>query len=301
MNVLSLFDGISCGQVALERAGIKVDNYFASEIDKHAIKVTMKNYPNTIQLGDVTKISYKNGVLYSENGKFNVGKIDLLIGGSPCQGFSFAGKQLNFEDPRSKLFFEYERILKEINPEYFLLENVKMKKEYKDVISECLNVEPIMINSSLVCAAERKRYYWSNIPNITQPNDLKIILKDIVIDATKVPEKYWYDREFVYNGDDKKVQCTLNIKGHRQMKEVYNLNAKCNTLTCDGNGGNLQKKVYQNGKCRKLMPIEYERLQTLPDNYTDCVSDSRRYTAIGNGWTVDVIAHIFTGLIQGGD
>ena len=294
MNVLSLFDGISCGQVALERAGIKVDNYFASEIDKYAIKVTMKNYPNTIQLGDVTKISYKNGVLYSENGKFNVGKIDLLIGGSPCQGFSFAGKQLNFEDPRSKLFFEYERILKEVNPEYFLLENVKMKKEYKDVISECLNVEPIMINSSLVCAAERKRYYWSNIPNITQPNDLKIILKDIVVDATKVPEKYWYDKEFVYNGDDKKVQCTLNIKGKRLMREVYNLNGKCNTLLCDGNGGNLQKKVYQNGKCRKLMPIEYERLQTLPDNYTDCVSDSRRYTAIGNGWTVDVIAHIFS-------
>ena len=293
MNVLSLFDGISCGQVALERAGIKVDNYFASEIDKNAIKVTMKNYPNTIQLGDVTKISYKNGVLYSENGKFNVGKIDLLIGGSPCQGFSFAGKQLNFEDPRSKLFFEYERILKEVNPEYFLLENVKMKKEYKDVISECLNVEPIMINSSLVCAAERKRYYWSNIPNITQPNDLKIILKDIVVDATEVPEKYWYDREFVYNGDDKKVQCTLNIKGKRLMREVYNLNGKCNTLLCDGNGGNLQKKVYQNGKCRKLMPLEYERLQTLPDNYTDCISDSRRYTALGNGWTVDVIAHIF--------
>ena len=298
MNVLSLFDGISCGQVALERAGIKVDNYFASEIDKYAIKVTMKNYPNTIQLGDVTKISYKNGVLYSENGKFNVGKIDLLIGGSPCQGFSFAGKQLNFEDPRSKLFFEYERILKEVNPEYFLLENVKMKKEYKDVISECLNVEPIMINSSLVCAAERKRYYWSNIPNITQPNDLKIILKDIVVDATKVPEKYWYDKEFVYNGDDKKVQCTLNIKGKRLMREVYNLNGKCNTLLCDGNGGNLQQKVYQNGKCRKLMPLEYERLQTLPDNYTDCISDSRRYTALGNGWTVDVIAHIFNFLKQ---
>lgn len=286
MNVLSLFDGISCGQVALERAGIKVDNYFASEIDKYAIKVTMKNYPNTIQLGDVSKI---NG--------YDLPKIDLLIGGSPCQDLSGykRGYGEGLKGTKSNLFYHYVRLLKEVKPTYFLLENVaSMEDKWKDIISEELGVEPIMINSSLVCAAERKRYYWSNIPNITQPNDLKIILKDIVVDAAKVPEKYWYDREFVYNGDDKKVQCTLNVSGHRQVKEVYNLNGKCNTLLCDGNGGNLQKKVYQNGKCRKLMPIEYERLQTLPDNYTDCVSDSRRYTAIGNGWTVDVIAHIFS-------
>ena len=290
MNVLSLFDGISCGQVALERAEIKVDNYFASEIDKYAIKVTMENYPNTIQLGNVINVD-----------GYTLPKIDLLIGGSPCQdlsGYKYdRGDVKGLKGTKSSLFYHYVRLLKEVKPTYFLLENVaSMEDKWKDVISEELGVEPIMINSSLVCAAERKRYYWSNIPNITQPNDLKIFLKDIVVDATKVPEKYWYDKEFVYNGDDKKVQCTLNIKGHRQVKEVYNLNGKCNTLMCDGNGGNLQKKVYQNGKCRKLMPLEYERLQTLPDNYTDCISDSRRYSAIGNGWTVDVIAHIFKNL-----
>ena len=290
MNVLSLFDGISCGHVALERAGIKVDNYFASEIDKYAIKVAMKNYPNTIQLGNVITVD-----------GFSLPKIDLLIGGSPCQDLSNYKYDRNdvkgLEGAKSSLFYHYVRLLKEVKPTYFLLENVaSMQDKWKDIISKELGVQPIMINSSLVCAAERKRYYWSNIPNITQPNDLKIFLKDIVVDAIEVPEKYWYDKQFVYNGDDKKVQCTLDIKGHKQVKEVYNLNGKCNTLLCDGNGGNLQKKVYQNGKCRKLMPIEYERLQTLPDNYTDCVSDSRRYTAIGNGWTIDVITHIFKGL-----
>ena len=290
MNVLSLFDGISCGRVALERAGIKVDNYFASEIDKYAIKVAMKNYPDTIQLGNVITVD-----------GFSLPKIDLLIGGSPCQDLSNYKYDRNdvkgLEGSKSSLFYHYVRLLKEVKPTYFLLENVaSMQDKWKEIISEELGVQPIMINSSLVCAAERRRYYWSNIPNITQPIDLKIFLKDIVVDATEVPKKYWYDKEFVYNGDDKKVQCTLDIKGHRQVREVYNLNGKCNTLLCDGNGGNLQKKVYQNGKCRKLMPIEYERLQTLPDNYTDCVSDSRRYTAIGNGWTIDVITHIFKGL-----
>ena len=139
MNVLSLFDGMSCGQIALNRAGIKYDNYFASEIDKHAINETMANFPNTIQLGDITKITATS-----------LPKIDLLIGGSPCQGFSSAGKQLNFDDPRSKLFFEFVRILKETNPTYFLLENVKMKKEYEDVITYHIGVNPIIINSSLV-------------------------------------------------------------------------------------------------------------------------------------------------------
>ena len=290
MNVLSLFDGISCGHVALERAGIKVDNYFASEIDKYAIKVAMKNYPNTIQLGNVITVD-----------GFSLPKIDLLIGGSPCQDLSNYKYDRNdvkgLEGSKSSLFYHYVRLLKEVKPTYFLLENVaSMQDKWKDIISEELGVQPIMINSSLVCAAERRRYYWSNIPNITQPIDLKIFLKDIVVDANKKKKKYWYDKEFVYNGDDKKVQCTLDIKAHKQVREVYNLNGKCNTLLCDGNGGNLQKKVYQNGKCRKLMPIEYERLQTLPDNYTDCISDSRRYTAIGNGWTIDVITHIFKGL-----
>ena len=287
ITVLSLFDGISCGQIALERSGIKVDKYYASEIDKYAIKITAKNYPNTVQLGDVSYINAND-----------LPKIDLLIGGSPCQDLSnykyYKKDVKGLDGSKSGLFYHYVRLLKELKPKYFLLENVaSMEDKWRDIISEELGVKPIMINSNLVCAAERKRYYWTNIPDITQPKNKNINLKDIVIDASEVPDKYWYDKPFFYNGNDKKVQCTLDIKGHRQMKEVYNLNFKCNTLTCDGNGGNLQKKVFQNGKCRKLTPLEYERLQTLPENYTDCVSDSRRYTAIGNGWTVDVISHIF--------
>ena len=290
MNVLSLFDGISCGRIALEREGIEVNKYYSSEIDKYAIKIADKNYPDNIKLGDVTKV---DGNQFKD--------IDLLIGGSPCQDLSNykydRGEVTGLNGEKSGLFYHYVRILKEVKPKYFLLENVaSMEDKWKDLISEILGVQPIMINSSLVCAAERKRYYWTNISNVAQPKNLNIVLKNIVINANEVPEKYWYNRDFIYNGDDKKVQCTLCIKGHRQMKEVYNLNFKCNTLTCDGNGGNLQKKVYQDGRCRKLMPIEYERLQTIPDNYTDCVSDSRRYTAIGNAWTVDVIAHILKNL-----
>jgi site-specific DNA-cytosine methylase len=292
MNVLSLFDGISCGQVALERARIKVDNYFASEIEKKPIEVTQKNYPNTFQLGDVTKIT--------EEFLDSLPPIDLLIGGSPCQDLSVykydRGDVKGLEGKKSSLFYQFERIMTHVKPRYFLLENVPMEKEWQDIITELLGVEPILINSNLVAAADRKRLYWTNIPNVTQPEDKGIIIGDIIVPADQVPEKYWYDKPFTYNGDDKKVQCTIEISGHRNMKEVYNINGKCNTLLADGDGGNRQKKVYQDGRCRKFMPIEYERMQTLPDNYTDCVSDSPRYSAIGNGWTVDVIAHIFRGL-----
>ena len=169
MNVLSLFDGMSCGQIALERAGIRVDNYFASEIDKHAISITQRNYPNTEQLGSV--MGWR---------EWNLPRIDLLIGGSPCQGFSIAGKQLAFDDPRSKLFFEYVACIRRFKPRYFLLENVRMKKEFLDVITEYMGVEPICINSNLVSAQNRVRYYWTNIPNVTQPDDLGILLKDII-------------------------------------------------------------------------------------------------------------------------
>lgn len=291
MNVLSLFDGISCGQIALQRAGIKVDKYYASEIDKNAIKITNKNYPNTIQLGDITKIT--NEMLDK------IMPIDLIMGGSPCQDLSVykfdRGEVAGLEGTKSGLFYHYLRILKYIKPKYFLLENVPMQQQWEDIISNYLGVKPIMINSNLVCAADRKRLYWTNIPNIKQPQDKNIMLKDIVIDAKDVPDKYWYNIPFTYNGDNEKVQCTLEMKGHRHMKEVYNLKGKCNTLTTCG-GGNLQKKIYQNGKCRKLTPLEYERLQTIPDNYTDCVADTHRYNSIGNGWTVDVIAHIFENL-----
>lgn len=292
MNVLSLFDGISCGHVALERAGINVDNYYASEIDEYAIKITNKNYPNTIQLGDVRNIT--SDVLDK------LPKIDMIIGGSPCQDLSNykydRGEVTGLNGEKSGLFYEYIRILKYVKPKYFLLENVaSMEDKWKNLISQITGVQPIMINSALVCTAERKRLYWTNIPNVTQPQDKGIMLKDIVQDANEVPEKYWYNKPFTYNGDDKKVQCTLEIKGHRQMKEVNNLNGKCATLTTC-NGGNIQKKVFQNGRCRKLTPLEYERLQTLPDGYTEGVCDTARYSAIGNGWTVDVIAHIFKGL-----
>lgn len=169
INVLSLFDGISCGHIALDKAGIPINKYYASEIDKYAIKVTNKNYPETINLGDVTTVS---GELFTE-------KIDLLIGGSPCQGFSQAGKMKNFDDPRSKLFWEYVRILQEVKPKYFLLENVVMKQEWQDIISEALGVNPIMIDSSLTSAATRKRLYWTNIPGVGQPEDLGITFGDI--------------------------------------------------------------------------------------------------------------------------
>ncbi len=292
ITVLSLFDGISCGQVALERSGIDVETYYSSEVNPQAIKVTKKNYPNTIELGDITKIT--------EVELNKLPKIDLVIGGSPCQDLSVykydRGEVEGLEGKKSNLFYHYERIVKYIKPKYFLLENVPMEKQWEDIISELLEVNPIMINSSLVSAALRKRLYWTNIPNVTQPEDKGIVIKDIIIPSDKVPDKYWYDKPFTYNGDDKKVQATLHINGHRNMKEVYNINGKCNTLLADGDGGNRQKKFFQDGRCRKAMPIEYERMQTLPDNYTEGISDSARYSAIGNGWTVDVIAHIFSSL-----
>ncbi len=169
MNVVSYFDGMSCGQIALDKLNVKVDNYFAYEIDKYAMQVTQKNYPNTKQMGSVT------------DAKLNeLPKIDLLIGGSPCQGFSFAGKQLNFEDPRSALFFEFVKAKNELNPTYFLLENVKMKQEFQDIISEQLGVMPIEIDSCLVSAQNRKRLYWTNIPIGELPYDMGVLLKDII-------------------------------------------------------------------------------------------------------------------------
>ena len=287
MKVLSLFDGISCGMVALERAGIPVERYVAYEIEPNAIKISKKNYPQIEHCGDVTTADFTQYEGF-----------DLLIGGSPCQDLSNykydRGDVKGLDGEKSNLFYHFVRALKECRPKYFLLENVaSMEQKWADVISEELGVQPIMINSALVCAAERKRLYWTNIPGIELPEDKGIVLKDIVVPCDQVPEKYWYNKPFTYNGDDKKVQCTLHINGHRNMKEVYNLNGKCNTILCDGDGGNRQKKIYQEGRCRKAMPVEYERMQTLPDNYTEGVSDSARYTATGNGWTVDVIAHIF--------
>lgn len=293
MKVLSLFDGISCGMVAFERAGIPVERYVAYEIEPNAIKVSQKNYPQIEHCGDVTTADF------SEYSGF-----DILIGGSPCQDLSVyktssaeGWQGLNGE--KSKLFFHYVRALKEANLKYFLLENVaSMSKESADIITEILGVEPIFINSAWISAAERERLYWTNIPQLQQLERRDVRLADIVLPADEVPEKYWYkDRPFEYNGDDKKVQCTMLGPGFMMnTREVYNLKAKANTLLCDGGGGNRQKKVYQDGRIRKLLPIEYERLQTLPDGYTACVADTHRYTTVGNGWTVDVIAYLLQGL-----
>lgn len=284
MKVLSLFDGISCGRVALERAGIPVEVYYASEIDPNAIKVTQNNYPDTIQVGDVTKLDTST-----------LPEIDLLMGGSPCQSLSITTsvKRQNL-DGKSKLFFEYVRVLNEVKPKWFLLENVaSMKQECADVISSHLGVKPIFINSRAFSAQDRPRLYWTNIPVEPFISEHPSVLKDIMQD--EVDEKYYYNCGFDFHGLDKCVCATLHINGHDILKRVHSPYYKCHTLTAVC-GGNQQKKVYDNGSVRKLTPIEYERLQTLPDEYTDCVSDGARYKALGNGWTVDVIAHIFRGL-----
>jgi site-specific DNA-cytosine methylase len=371
MNVLSLFDGISCGQIALQRARIQVDNYYASEVDKYAMQVTQKNHPNTIQVGDVTQLK-------------GMSDTDLLIGGSPCQGFSFAGKQLNFADPKSRLFFEYVRILEKVNPKHFLLENVKMKQEYQDIISRYLGVQPIEINSSLVSAQNRKRLYWTNIPGIQQPTDKGILLKDIVHETADIDSAIcdswakWFSKNAEFQlskkysalNPDKAItmtarqyaswngnfilEClteyivpfdkTLQIldkeveKGKigyfrkdSQANRVYYIHDKAVTLCGEAGGGAAKMGQYlfgcitpdrvnkrQNGQrfsegnkfytltaqdqhgvliegyIRKLTPIECERLQTLPDNYTEGVSNAQRYKMLGNGWTVDVISHILS-------
>ena len=300
INVLSLFDGISCGQIALERAGIEVENYYASEIDKYAIQITMANYPNTKQLGDVRNVTAEK-----------LSKIDLLIGGSPCQGFSFAGAGLNFEDERSKLFFEFVRLKNELKPKYFLLENVKMKQEFQDIISEQLGVKPIMINSSLVSAQNRERLYWTNIPVIGQPSDKGILLKDIIEDGECLKDKSQTILATLYKENAKSMikrnkQGLLILKNIYPKKgqngNVYSIFGKCKTLSAGvgikGNGigsSNAPKIESINADgWRKLSPLECERLQTVPDGYTKYVSDTQRYKALGNGWTVDVIAHIFS-------
>jgi len=323
MNVLSLFDGMSCGRIALDRLGIKVDNYYASEIDKYAMKVSEANYPDIIQVGDITELDLST-----------IPKIDLIMGGSPCQGFSFAGKQLAFDDPRSALFFEFVRCVKELKPKYFLLENVRMKKEYLDVISEYMGVEPIMINSALVSAQNRVRYYWTNIPGIEQPEQRSIVLRDILEDGfdSERDKSYCIDANY-YKGasveqykkkcrrqlvnkaikiDKEKKQLTIKEatkKGYTTIEDGdcfdmtfpnsktrrgRNMKDKSNCLTAANydymryEHSEEDKEVYW----RKLTPVECERLQTVPDNYTNHVSNTQRYKMLGNGWTIEVITHI---------
>ena len=342
---------MSCGQIALDQLGIKVDKYYASEIDKYAIQVTQKNYPNTIQVGDICELDPQD-----------FQDVDLIMGGSPCQGFSFAGKQLAFDDPRSKLFFEFVRMVEGVKPKYFLLENVRMKKEYLQVITDMLGVEPIFINSALVSAQSRQRYYWTNIPNIQQPEDRGIVLKDILENDfnSEKDKSYCIDANY-YKGASveqykkksrrqlvskpKQVGMASDIKGHDILRRVYSPEGKSPTLNSMG-GGNREPKVVTGGAFRgraydkdgkrmdrdgssvankttqmlelrkdyksnaittvgkdsvavnedltwrKLTPLECERLQTVPDNYTEGVSNTQRYKMLGNGWTVEVIKHI---------
>ena len=259
--------------VALERAGIEVTSYCASEVDAHAIKVSNANYPQIIRLGDVRVVKASE-----------LPQIDLLIGGSPCQGFSFAGKQLNFDDPRSKLFFEFVRLLRECKPRYFLLENVKMKKEYQDVISDALGVQPILINSSLVSAQNRNRLYWTNIPDVAQPDDKGLLFANIKEHDATTPNSEGWHAWFEANKD---------FQLRKKYCAVLGPEDKAITMTARqfaSYNGNITPVL---GGYRNLTPVECERLQTVPDGYTDSVSDTQRYRMLGNGWTVDVIAHFF--------
>lgn len=287
MKVLSLFDGISCGMVALERAGIPVERYVAYEIDKNAIKISQKNYPQIEHCGDVLTADFTQYKGF-----------DLLIGGSPCQSLSIIqSKTRQHLDGKSKLFFEFVRAKEEMQPKYFLFENVaSMNEESKHVICECLGCNPILIDSKDFSAQERPRYYWTNISFEEwqwYPN--KLVLRDILQDENEVDEKYYYNYSLINVNLNMQVCATMEHKNHDMHKRVFNPDFKCHTLTAVC-GGNQQKKVYVNGRARKLTPVEYERMQTLPDNYTAGVSDGARYKAIGNGWTVDVIAHIMKGL-----
>lgn len=306
MIVLSLFDGMSCGQIALNQSGLEVKRYFASEIKPHAIKCTQHNFPDTIQIGDVCKISYRDGILTTENGDFEVGKIDLLIGGSPCQGFSRAGKELNFNDERSKLFFEYVRILKEVNPTYFLLENVVMRKEYSDVITDILGVTPIMINSALVSAQERKRLYWTNIQGIKQPEDRNIYLCDVVNFKSETPLKENIIdeiRKYTKRDFDVSIDKNGNIRPHRKDKrksgisEIGTLrNPNCKSVTIIKSHA---PKTYKSPfEIYELNRNECEQLQNVPMNYTIPVSEKQAKDLLGDGWTVEVIKHIFRNISQ---
>jgi DNA (cytosine-5)-methyltransferase 3A len=361
MIVLSLFDGISCGRVALERAGIPVTKYYASEIDKYAISVSKKNYPDIVHVGDICN-------LRSEDFK----DVDLIIGGSPCTNLSKAGDRTGLQGKESRLFFEYVRLLKEVKPKYFLLENVNMKKEWADEISNILGVQPVKINSSLVSAQNRVRLYWTNIPNVTQPEDKGILLQDVleegVTERTKslcltatygkgeTLQRYLTkgNRQLIFTGgalrgrylidgvrQDSKVDtlkgltkqrlelnkegksnCLTKVQkdslvvrlGHLgkggQGERVYSVQGKSVCLSAKGGGRGAKTGLYlidlPDGDyyVRKLTPIECERLQTLPDGYTalgcegETISNTQRYKMLGNGWTVDVIVHIFKGFLE---
>ena len=292
-NVFSAFDGLSCGQIALHKINnyknhykSEIDpnkiNYYASEIEPNSIKVTQHNFPNTIQVGDICNVKGSD-----------LPKIDLLLGGSPCVSFSRTISNNTGFDGKSKLFFEFVRILKETKPKFFLFENVMMKKEWEDIITNILGYKPIYINSERFSAQSRPRTYWTNIPvDAFMPRN-ELVLNDVL--ETNVDEKYFYNESYEFHGYDKVVCATLNINGHDILKRVNSPYHKCQTLTAVC-GGNQQKKTIQYNRVRKLTPVEYERLSGVSDGYTSIVSDSARYRMLGNGWETNTIAYLLKNL-----
>lgn len=311
MKVLSLCDGMSCGHIALDRAGIKVDQYFAAEIKEIGIKVTKANYPNTIHIGDVNKISFKDGVLHTEIGSFDVGHIDLVMFGSPCQTFSIAMKtelRIGMEDKeKSGLFLECHRILKEVNPTYFLMENVaSMKDEDRDVITAMMGVQPLRINSEIIGPALRDRYYWTNIPNIAPIERRNICMQDILTDGytdrekghclvvvdcrpqttpVKMFHRYYYKGfgNLIFKNREQYEACAKYYDAHYRGMKAKDIPTN-ETDIFDG--------------VRYLNQAELERCQTVPEGYTKCLTRNEAADVLGDGWTIDVIAHIFTHINQ---
>jgi site-specific DNA-cytosine methylase len=293
MNVLSLFDGASIGRLACEKAGIKVDKYFASEVKPVAIKLTKFHFPNTIHIGDVTKVSYKNGVLYTETMEYEV-DIDMVIGGSPCQDFSslkmIHGEREGLEGEKSKLFYEYLRILKEVNPKYFLLENVKMKPESEKELSEYLGVEGIHINSRLVSFQNRPRIYWTNIQGVTIPEDKNINFQDYK------STDYEYCKQFKVKRTPSRERMWNNGEGKNTIGNCANVTHSdkvyCLTRKQDRapNSGLIEFEDF----CRYLTREELEMAQTWPVGYTNPVTYHQAQDLTGDGWTLDVIVHIFS-------
>lgn len=290
LNILSLFDGISCGQVALQRAGIKVNKYYASEIEQHPIAITQYNFPDTIQLGDINNWREWN---------IDWNTIDVVIGGSPCQGLTFAGKKLQLEDERSKLFFVYIDILnylREINPNIkFFLENVKMNSESESIFNELTDCKPYKINSNLVSAQNRQRNYWTNIDGFSVPKDKSIVVKDII--RKEDNDKYHLSVKHLqaFHKSYKWKETSINGKSPTLMATYYKQPPHSPYIPC---------KESESGY-RMFSPVECERLQTLPDDYTKYgdydgtvkeVAKTNRYKAVGNGWTVDIITEFFKGL-----
>lgn len=279
LNVLSLFDGMSCGQIALSRSGIEYDNYFASEIDKYARRITQNNFPNTVQLGNISEVD-----------GYSLPGVHLLIGGPPCQGFSFSGDGSGFQHPESRLLLEFVRIKKEVEPKYYLLENVVMTKQNKERISELLGTEPIEINSNLVSAQNRRRLYWTNIPNVKRPKDRGIVWGDI--------REYDAPLNFYYSPKALRWFQGWTKKG-RKLR-IWKDDEKCQMIEKNHHKNySLQRffAIEDTNGLRYITPTECERAQTVPDGYTQGVSNTQRYKMLGNGWTVDVIAHIFKNII----